>query len=64
MLLGDCVPADPGVAYLQEKVGQDAQLLDQALEDRQVLMAPVMLTEVLSDPKLPSDVAQTPPNCH
>ncbi len=47
------------IAYLQGDAGGDAQLLDQALEDRQVLMAPVVLTEVLSDPKLPSDVAQT-----
>ena len=47
------------IAYLQGDAGEDAQLLDQALEDRQVLMAPVVLTEVLSDPKLPSDVGQT-----
>ena len=47
------------IDYLQGEAGEDAQLLDQALEARQVLMAPVVLTEVLSDPKLPSDVAQT-----
>ena len=47
------------IAYLQGDAGEDVQVLDQALEDRQVLMAPVVLTEVLSDPKLPSDVAQT-----
>ena len=47
------------IAYLQGGAGGDAQLLDQALEDRQVLMIPVVLSEVLSDPKLPSDVAQT-----
>jgi predicted nucleic acid-binding protein len=29
------------------------------LEDRQVLMVPVVLTELLSDPKLPSEVAKT-----
>ena len=34
-------------------------LLDQALQDRQVLMVPVVLTEVLSDPKLPREVSQT-----
>jgi hypothetical protein len=34
-------------------------LLDKALEDRQVLMAPMVLTELLSDPKIPSDVANT-----
>jgi len=46
------------IGFLQGDGGEDAQLLDKALEDRQVLMAPVVLTEVLSDPKLPSDVAQ------
>jgi predicted nucleic acid-binding protein len=34
-------------------------LLDEALEDRQVLMLPVVLAELLSDPKLPSGVAET-----
>ena len=47
------------VAFLQGEGGRDTQILDQALEDRQALMAPVVLTEVLSDPKLPSGVAQT-----
>jgi predicted nucleic acid-binding protein len=47
------------VAFLEGATGEDAQLLDKALEDRQVLMVPVVLTELLSDPKLPSDVAET-----
>jgi hypothetical protein len=47
------------IAFLQGESGKDAQLLDRALADRQVLMAPVVLTELLSDPKLPADVAQT-----
>ena len=47
------------VAFLEGRGGQDAQVLDRALEDRQVLMVPVVLTELLSDPKLPSDVAKT-----
>jgi predicted nucleic acid-binding protein len=47
------------IAFLQGDRGEDAQLLDRALEDRQVLMPPVVLTEMLSDPKLPSNVAQT-----
>ena len=33
--------------------------LDRALEDRQLVMVPVVLTKHLSDPKLPSDVAKT-----
>ncbi|MGA3095943.1 MAG: PIN domain-containing protein [Bryobacteraceae bacterium] len=47
------------IAYLQGDAGQDADLLDRALRDRQVLMAPVVLTEVLSDPMLPSEVSRT-----
>ena len=47
------------IAFLQGDAGQDAELLDRALQDRQVLMAPVVLTEVLSDPKLSVEVAQT-----
>jgi predicted nucleic acid-binding protein len=35
------------------------ELLDRALADRQVLMVPEVLTELLSDPKLPSDIAGT-----
>ncbi|MGC2321340.1 MAG: PIN domain-containing protein [Terriglobales bacterium] len=47
------------VGFLQGHRGKDAQMLDKALEDRQVLMVPVVLTELLSDPKLPSGVAET-----
>jgi predicted nucleic acid-binding protein len=47
------------IAFLEGREGEDAQLLDQALEDRQVLMVPVVLTELLNDPKLPSEVAET-----
>ena len=46
------------IAYLQGDGGEDTGLLDRALRDRQVLMAPVVLTEVLSDPKLPSEVGR------
>ena len=47
------------VAFLEGARGEDFQLLDRALEGRQVLMVPVVLTELLSDPKLPSSVAET-----
>ena len=47
------------IAFLQGDSGGDAALLDKALGDRQVLMVPPVLTELLSDPKLPPDVAQT-----
>ncbi len=47
------------IAFLEGSSSEDARLLDRALEDRQVVMVPVVLTELLSDPKLPSAVAQT-----
>jgi predicted nucleic acid-binding protein len=46
------------ISFLQGGSGNDVELLDKALEDRQVVMAPAVLTELLSDPKLPEDVAQ------
>jgi len=47
------------IAFLEGSGGEDAELLDRALADRQVLMAPVVVTEILSDPKLPSEVSRT-----
>ena len=47
------------VAFLEGNSGEDVQLLDRALEDRHVVMVPVVLTELLSDAELPSHVAET-----
>lgn len=47
------------IAFLQGETGEDTEILDKALADRQVLMSPVVLTELLSDPKLPATVAAT-----
>ncbi|MGH9582620.1 MAG: PIN domain-containing protein [Bryobacteraceae bacterium] len=47
------------IAFLQAGVGADSKLLDKALADRQVMMVPAVLTELLSDLKLPSEVAET-----
>jgi len=47
------------VAFLAGSGGEDLEALDRALKDRQVLMVPVVLTELLSDPKLPSGAAKT-----
>ena len=46
------------VAFLEGSPGEDVELLDRALKDRQVLMVPVVLTELLSDPKLPSGISK------
>jgi predicted nucleic acid-binding protein len=47
------------IAFLEGSGGEDVNLLDRALQDRQVAMVPVVLTELLSDPHLPSHVAET-----
>jgi predicted nucleic acid-binding protein len=47
------------IAFLQGDGGEDAEVLDRALLERQVLMIPVVLTEMLSDPKLSPEVSQT-----
>ena len=47
------------IAFLQGDAGEDAELLDRALQDRQVLMVPVVLTEMMSNPDLPSAVSET-----
>jgi predicted nucleic acid-binding protein len=47
------------IAFLEGAKGPDVELLDRALRERQVLMPPIVLTELLSDPQLPSSVAKT-----
>ena len=47
------------IAYLEGETAADTELLDQALGNRQLLMVPVVLTELLSDPKLSAEVAKT-----
>jgi predicted nucleic acid-binding protein len=47
------------IAFFQGDAGKDVEILDQSLESRQVLMAPPVLTELLSDPKIPSEVSNT-----
>jgi predicted nucleic acid-binding protein len=44
------------IAFFEGKHGEDTQLLDRALQDRQVVMAPVVLTEILSAPEVPASV--------
>ncbi len=47
------------IAFFEGEPGKDVELLDRALRDRLVLMPPVVLTEILSDPKLSSEVSGT-----
>lgn len=46
------------VAFFEGQEGDDVGLLDKALEERQVVMVPVVLTELLSDPQLSASVAE------
>ena len=47
------------IAFLEGERGDDVQMLAKALGDRQVVMAPPVLTELLSDPALSASVART-----
>jgi predicted nucleic acid-binding protein len=44
------------IAFFKGEAGEDVKLLDKALEDRQMVMVPAVLTELLSDAKLSPDV--------
>jgi hypothetical protein len=45
------------IAYLSGAAGHDVDAIDRALGDQQVCLPPVVLTEILSDPKLPPQLA-------
>lgn len=45
------------IAFLAGDSGEDVELLEKALGDRQAVMIPVVLTELFSDPKLPREIA-------
>jgi hypothetical protein len=47
------------IAFLEGEGGYDVQMLARALADRQVVMAPAVLTELLSDPELPASATRT-----
>jgi predicted nucleic acid-binding protein len=46
------------VAFLEGDTGDDVVLLDKALSDRQVVMVPVVITGLLSEPKIPPAVVK------
>jgi predicted nucleic acid-binding protein len=46
------------IAYLGGAEGRDVDLVDRLLADRQACLPPVVLTELLSDPKLPRSVVE------
>ena len=42
------------IAHLSGEQGEDVEILDQALSDHLLVLPPVVLAELLSDPKLPA----------
>jgi predicted nucleic acid-binding protein len=47
------------IAFIQGETGKDVDLLDAALLDRQVLMPPAVLSELLGDAALPKAIARS-----
>lgn len=47
------------IAFFQGEPGDDVELLDRALKDKQVLMAPPVLSELLSDPGISRELSKT-----
>ena len=47
------------IAFFQDEAGEDVELLDSALKDRQLVMAPPVLSELLSDPGMSPDLSRT-----
>jgi predicted nucleic acid-binding protein len=47
------------ISFFEIAPGQDTELLERAIRDRQMLMIPAVLTELLSDPLLDAADAQT-----
>ena len=45
------------IAHLAGADGEDVDILDQALADNLVVLPPIVLVELLSDPKLPAAVS-------
>ena len=43
------------IAYLSGDAGRDVEAVDLALEQKQVVLPPIVLSELLSDPKLPKN---------
>jgi predicted nucleic acid-binding protein len=46
------------IAFLEGAGGADTDIVEQSLADRQACLPPLVLTEILSDPKLPKPVEE------
>lgn len=53
-----CIDTSCLIAYLEGEVGEDVEWVEQAFSDRVGVIAPVILTEILSDASLTKPVKQ------
>ena len=53
------VDSSTWIAYFGGEAGEDVETLDRALRERQVVLPAPVLTELLSDPKIDPEVAQS-----
>lgn len=51
-----CIDTSAMIAFLEGETGRDVELVDQALMDQVGVFSPIVVTELLSDPKLSSSV--------
>ncbi len=49
-----CIDTSSFIAYLEGDRGEDVELVDKAFSDQVVVLSPVIVTELLSDPQLSS----------
>ena len=54
-----CIDTSSLIAYLEDASGGDVDIIDQAFSDQVGVIAPVTLTEILSEPMLPKAVRET-----
>ena len=47
------------IAFFEGATGEDVQLVDNALQSKQLVMPPVVLTEMLSEPKLAKEFVKS-----
>lgn len=53
-----CLDTSSLIAFLEGDTGDDVEIVDHALQDQEGAIAPVTLTELLSDPKLPRNLRE------
>ena len=47
------------VEFLRDNTGQDILLIERALDEKNLILPPIVLSEILSDPKLSAEIKKT-----